>query len=385
MKAKIQKKVPSLRKCNNRGFVELNRQRIYLGPWGAKETEEAYERAVAQWLTNNRSLPVASDEITISELVRDALVFYTDYFRRPDGSRSSSLGIFKLACDPLVRHYGSTLASDFGPLSLRTLREIWIDRGLTRKTVNEYCSAIKQMFKWAASHEKVDISIYHALATVDNLKAGRSKAKDSEPVKPVPESHIYAVEPYVSSQVWALVQLQLLTGTRAGELLKLRSCDIDVTGKVWSSKLREHKTSYRGKSRTIYFGPKAQDILKGFMASKGIQDYLFSPKDAEAERHAKAESHRRPGQKKSPVKTKRTLRDHYTTDSYRRAITRACEKAGVPAWTPHRLRHNAATFIRKEYGLEVAQIILGHSKADITQLYAEVDEAKAVQVIEEIG
>ena len=76
---------------------------------------------------------------------------------------------------------------------------------------------------------------------------------------------------------------------------------------------------------------------------------------------------------------------HYSADSYRRAITRACDKAGVPRWTPHRLRHNAATYIRKEYGLEAAQIILGHSKADVTQLYAEVDEAKAIRVIKEIG
>ena len=56
-----------------------------------------------------------------------------------------------------------------------------------------------------------------------------------------------------------------------------------------------------------------------------------------------------------------------------------------PAWTPHRLRHNAATFIRKEYGLEAAQIILGHSRADVTQIYAEANTEKALEVIRVIG
>jgi integrase len=121
------------------------------------------------------------------------------------------------------------------------------------------------------------------------------------------------------------------------------------------------------------------------MDTKGIQDYLFSPKDAHQERCANALTHRREKQKKNPVSTDRTIRDYYDTASYRRAITRACRKAGVPAWTPHRLRHNSATQIRRDYGLEAAQIILGHSKADVTQLYAERDETKALRVIQEIG
>lgn len=75
----------------------------------------------------------------------------------------------------------------------------------------------------------------------------------------------------------------------------------------------------------------------------------------------------------------------YTSDSYRRAIERACVKAKVPVWTPHRLRHNAATIVRREYGLEAAQLILGHARADVTQLYAEVNHLKALEVAGNIG
>jgi len=74
--------------------------------------------------------------------------------------------------------------------------------------------------------------------------------------------------------------------------------------------------------------------------------------------------------------------DCYTVTSYRRAVARACEKASVPKWHPHQLRHNAATNIRKQHGIEIARIILGHSTAFTTEIYAE---QLAVEVIAKIG
>jgi integrase len=57
----------------------------------------------------------------------------------------------------------------------------------------------------------------------------------------------------------------------------------------------------------------------------------------------------------------------------------------VPAWTPHRIRHTRATAIRKEFDIEAAQIILGHSKPDTTLVYAERDLTKARRIMSEIG
>ena len=53
--------------------------------------------------------------------------------------------------------------------------------------------------------------------------------------------------------------------------------------------------------------------------------------------------------------------------------------------SPSRLRHTAATQVRKEFGLESAQIILGHSAADVTQVYAERDLSKGIEVANRIG
>ena len=43
---------------------------------------------------------------------------------------------------------------------------------------------------------------------------------------------------------------------------------------------------------------------------------------------------------------------------------------------PFNTGHNpiAATFLRKEFGLETARIILGHRSAAITEVYAELDQ-----------
>ena len=78
---------------------------------------------------------------------------------------------------------------------------------------------------------------------------------------------------------------------------------------------------------------------------------------------------------------KRQPGEQYSVESYRQAIERACKKASVPHWHPHQLRHNAATFLRKEFGLEAARIILGHKSAAITEIYAELDREKAIEVI----
>ncbi len=43
------------------------------------------------------------------------------------------------------------------------------------------------------------------------------------------------------------------------------------------------------------------------------------------------------------------------------------------------------TTTRKQFGLEGAQVVLGHSRADITQIYAERDEQKAAAIMEQVG
>jgi hypothetical protein len=61
--------------------------------------------------------------------------------------------------------------------------------------------------------------------------------------------------------------------------------------------------------------------------------------------------------------------DRYSVSSYRRAITRACVVANAEHWHPHQLRHSTATLVRKRFGIEAAQGVLGHSELETTQIY----------------
>jgi integrase len=60
-------------------------------------------------------------------------------------------------------------------------------------------------------------------------------------------------------------------------------------------------------------------------------------------------------------------------------------RAGVPHWHPNQLRHTHATEVRRRFGLEAAQVMLGHARADVTQVYAERDLALATKVAAEMG
>jgi integrase len=55
-------------------------------------------------------------------------------------------------------------------------------------------------------------------------------------------------------------------------------------------------------------------------------------------------------------------------------------------WHPNQLRHTAATRLRREFGIDVAQSILGHRLgSNVTEVYAEVDAAKLAGIVERIG
>ena len=45
--------------------------------------------------------------------------------------------------------------------------------------------------------------------------------------------------------------------------------------------------------------------------------------------------------RKKKAKPRRTPGERYDTHAYQNAIRYACKQAGVPTWTPNRLRHNA--------------------------------------------
>jgi integrase len=395
-----------LHKASGRAVVTLNGRDVFLGKHGSIESRQRYARLIAEWTANDCQERVAPDDLTIVELVAQFWTHAQNYYKKPDGTPSSELSCLKQALRPLLALYGDTLAKDFGPKALKAVRGEMIRLEWVRKSINKNVGRLKHIFRWATSNELIPPAVYQAIVTVDGLKAGRSKAKEGKPVKPVPEAWIDAVLPRVSRQVSALIELQLLTGMRPGEACAMRRRDIDTSGDVWIYRPEHHKTEHHGHERVIALGPKAIELIRPFL-KPDLDDYLFSPADAERERRESQHAARKtPIQYgNSPGTNRRRKPDmkpgaKYRVDSYRRAISRACDEADqffkggrvidnseriIGRWHPHRLRHSASTWLRKRYGIEAAKIILGHKHLSTTEIYAERDLEAAKRIMAQIG
>lgn len=233
-------------------------------------------------------------------------------------------------------------------------------------------------------------SVSGSLETVEGLRKGRSPAADPDPVRPAPVEDVEAVLPGLPRPVAAMVKIQLLTGCRVSEVVGMRGRDLRRDGPVWEYRPLDHKNAWRGQERVIAIGPKAQAVLLEFLTDDP-DAYLFSPRQAVAELHERRSQSRRG----RPAPSERARRcggrrgshrcEAYDRRTYRQAVVRACKRAGVPVWSPLQLRHTAGTRLRARFGLEAAQVVLGHARPETTLIYAERDLARARGIAMEAG
>jgi len=420
------RRAPKLRhhKASGQGFVQMAGRFIYLGRYDDPATHQRYHQLIAEYLAGK---PVVDDAeaTTVAEVLAGYLEHARRYYRDARGRLTPEVHHVCSAARIVRQLYGRERASDFGPLALKACRQQMVEKGWCRRHVNQQTQRIKRIFRWAAENELVGGEVYHALQAVAGLRRGRTAARESSKVTPVPPERIEAVKPYVSRQVWAMIQLQLATAARPGEIVRLRPCDVDRSGRVWFYTPAEHKTAYRGQERVIYLGPRAQRVLSPFLLRPGDRP-CFSPAEADAERRQAAHQQRAtplscgntPGSNRRR-RPRKAPGEAYTVASYRRAICEALKKAYPPPgylarrddelvkeyrarltddergaikawhaehhWHPHQLRHNAATELRKEFGLETARVILGHRSPAVTTIYAEQDQQKALEAMERVG
>jgi integrase len=229
----------------------------------------------------------------------------------------------------------------------------------------------------------------------------------------------------------AMVQLQWLTGMRPGEVVIMRTLDLDMSGPVWlyrpgsdQGTHGQHKTAHRGQHKVIPIGPRGQEVLRPWLRLN-LTEYLFQPRESraqfDAERRQQRKSKVPPSQARRQRKAnpRKVLGERYTVSSYDNAISTACGKAFPPPahlvprkdetrkawrarltdeekaelktwkdahrWHPHQLRHAKATEIRREAGLDAARSVLGHRSPKTTEIYAELDTTRAIEVMGKLG
>lgn len=423
-------KDPSYRRHKQSGqaIVSLSdgtggRRDVLLGRYGTPESRDEYNRILSEWKAAGRRPPaaVAAPDLTLNEVMVAYARFMETYYVK-DAKPTSEQDTIRQALRFLKRLYGHTSAKDFGPLALKAVRAEMVSHpitrtvkkrdpetgevtqevkllrtGLARRFINNQIERIRRMFAWAVEEELIPVTIYQALATVRGLRKGQAREKPR--VKPVPEAYVAAVLPRVSAAVRTMIEVQRLSGSRPQDVVRMRAIDIDMTGPVWEYRPPGYKTEHHNdeddpdRARVIFLGPRAQALLRPFL-TLNVSDYLFSPKRSEKQRSSQRRqqrqtplwpSHLQHQQRKKTRRPRPRLRDHYDVASYRRAIRRACLKANVPVWAPNQLRHSRGTEVRKRFGLEASQAVLGHANLGTTQVYAEVDRETARRVIGEIG
>lgn len=415
-----------LHQASGQGYVLIaevdggSRRRVYLGPFlepdgktvsvdaiqaarrllrdaalGVLRPEKARGRSVAQAVRERRS-----GGVRVAELVER----YRQHVARRYARRATQIPHYAQALDRLLEHAGDLAVADFGPLTLASLRasmaaercaEDPTRSKYVRRSINEAVARIIRAFTWGVSVELVPESILGALKTLEPLargevvvvRDGRGRSREvelreSRKVTGVPLEDVKAVLPFLSRQLQAVVRLQVLTGARPSELLGLRPVDIDKSGPRWVARPASHKNSWRGEDhgREIVLPREAEALLERFMDHRLPTAPMFSASEAEAERMTRRTVNRkcdrrhgnRPGYSarvREGREPERAPGSAYTSDSYRRAISRACDAAGVDRWTPYQLRHLAGELAEAALDEVHTSALLGHKDESVTRRY----------------
>jgi integrase len=429
-----------------------------LGKWGSPESYAEHERLVALWRAEWAAIAREHPSClglpeTVAELVDRFFTHVRETYKRADGSEGTEVNSFRQALRPLVRLFAPCLLTDFGPKNLKLVRVAiatgsWLSdderaermrRGVAttccRRVVNRHTWRLKRLFDWASSEGFVSGEKAHSMHTVDSLRAGELGVRETDETAPVPTGVLDATMPLLSGIVRTMVRVQLLTGMRPGELVRLTPGDLQMDGSVdlgkgfagdthkcWAYTPREHKNAWRNQRRIILFSPAAQQLLTPLLQGRPADRPIFSPIEATADRRKEQREARKtkvqPSQQCRKKPTPRKLpRDRYSVGSYNRAVRRACETAFPPpaplarhageskkawrmrltaaqreelrrwtaehSWHVHQLRHNSATHVAKEFGLDVARAVLGHAVIETTLKYALADVSKAAAAMSE--
>ena len=334
----------SLHKPSGQAKVRHNGRTVYLGKFGSPESKDAYAKFIAN-LPRPEEAPKPADPVPgvsllVGEIVLRFFKHATTYYVHADGTPTGEHVTIRACLRPLVKRFGELPAREFGPKRLKDLREDMIALGWSRRYINKAASIVRRCFTWAGSEELIPGEVALDLKCVRGLEEGRSGAREKPQVTSVDDADIEAALPHISPLAADVIRTMRLTGARPSEALGMTVETIDRSDPTcWEFRPAAHKCTHKDKDRMVMIGARAQEI---------ILPYLI-----------KAE----PGAALFPM----------DRTSLRRAIHRGCKRAGVKNWSPNQVRHTFGTEVRSQHGLEASQVLLGHSRADVTQTYAERD------------
>ena len=92
---------------------------------------------------------------------------------------------------------------------MEACRNALISAGMNREVINRMVGRIRAVFRWAVGRQTVPPETLTALEALRAAVRGRTAARESEPVRAVPEADLEATMPHLSPVVRAMVEVQI--------------------------------------------------------------------------------------------------------------------------------------------------------------------------------
>ena len=346
-------------KPSGRAYVRLtidgNRETIYIGLANSEESYRNYDEVVGEWLAT-KQVPIQDNGPTVLAVAER---FKSDQQAKlPDSKKYHLVAAIKLLADL----FENRPASEFDALQFSRLRSELIERNYARKYANDILGILKRCFRWAMQRELITPDQFARIESFEPLSAKEAPTKIVEPAN---DDDVSATLPLLSKDFQDTIAFLRATGCRPGEARLMKVGEIDRDN--WMFKPAKHKTAHKGKSRYVPIPSSVREILLPRLLRPDAA-YVLGADNGE-----------RPYEKRSLGRA---------IDHAIKRINRERSKADLPAiphWHPYQLRHARATEVREQYGVEVAQSVLGHARVDTTEIYAKQTEAKAKEVAKLIG
>ena len=313
----------------------------------------------------------SGDEILVNRQMRQIKNVLVDAFRSLLDEHPSQLTVVHLQN---IRVYWTNTRK----IKVRTMKAYWcfvrtfivfcISRGLFPDTLQTAIDVLPRM----------NTAEYPNL-----IESGKREAVTIDQVR--------ATLPFLNEMQRVMVQTQMATGMRPMELCGMTWDEIDTKPELWLYEPRQHKMSYKGKTRHVYLSADVQDALTRWQSMRPLPDseYIFTPTESWILGRQKCHPN-------VPLENWLEAVKHHDRNPFveprhfHQAIKRACKSAGVEHWTPYQCRHFFAqhmmTVVTDLFAaghapgaapLEAVGALLGHSNPQTTNMYTGENTALA--------
>ena len=251
--------------------------------------------------------------------------------------------------------------------------------GLSASTITLYLIATVQFFEWLKVEEIVGLTAEQFFTLKAQVKDWNSKNKSRRLARLPRESAVVSTLELAHKvdgvdernrlyhmRNAAMIELWASTGCRISEAANLKRADL-VPEKM-TALVRGGKGN---KDREIIFSKEAWDTVQAYLAERDKLNFTVPDEEPVLARHDLSIHHRQEIRSLHPA-------------SMRVALYRILEEAGVKErFTPHQLRHRAATdLLRKTGNPAIVQRYLGHANVSTTvDTYTELTNDDVIKAV----